>query len=289
MNNKTKPSDILFVDVKTVSKSKELEENTEEYELFSWKMRDRETDKELSYNKLSTLYHRKAPLYPVFSKIAIITVGYLKDNTLRIKNFTGEEEDIIKDFTKVCGSFLLLGLYNTSFSLPLLRKKAIQYSIFNGSAFDTKFSDIGEKPWTIGNKIIDIMDLWKGMSFLNDGLDDISYMLNHNDSVKTLRAYEKSLDFHKNGISNLLKTSNSDIVKMVKCYLTITGDNSNIETSIIKEIKEVVYKSELDKAVNTKTIDIDKVGEEIKKAKFSKKNLEIANSIVETVREYVES
>lgn len=279
-------SKILFLDVETVSQNKELDIDSKEYELFSWKMRNKDTSEELPSDELLKMYKLKAALHPAFSKIACITVGFVHDNKIRLKSFSGEEKDVIEDFIEMSGKFSLLGVFNAPFDIPIIRKRAAVHGIVANTPFHNKFSDIGEKPWTIGKKIADVMDLWKGIGFYVESLDELCYMLGIESPKDGLKGSQVSEAYYNGRIKDICVYNQADVRATIQCFLKLHNLDSDLEVLVTKG--NVGYASALDRAAITKTIDLEKIESEISNTKLTKKEKEVAESLTETVKAYVE-
>ena len=126
MNNKVRRQDLeklLFLDIETVRRNKELEINSKEYDLYAWKLRDKETSKLPPSNEVLEHYKLNGALYPEFNKIICITIGFIKGNTLHLKSLTGEQKEIIEQFYGILNStgFIPCGHNIIQFDLPTIR------------------------------------------------------------------------------------------------------------------------------------------------------------------------
>ena len=100
MNKKLKSVNIektLFFDIEVVRKSKILDINSREFELYQKKTRNKETDEFLSDDDAVMDYHKRAALKMGYTKIVSIGVGFVKGGEVHIKAIDeGTEEEIIK-------------------------------------------------------------------------------------------------------------------------------------------------------------------------------------------------
>jgi len=71
---------ILFMDIEDVRRSKELDINSREFELYRKKTRNRETDEYLPNDEVVKEYQKKGALKMCYTKIVCIGVGFIKDS-----------------------------------------------------------------------------------------------------------------------------------------------------------------------------------------------------------------
>lgn len=101
MNSKVRRQDLeklLFFDVETVRRNKELNINSKEYDLYAWKLRDKETSKLPPSEDVLKHYELNGALDPTFNKIVCITVGFIKGTTLYLKSLTGNKKILLNSF-----------------------------------------------------------------------------------------------------------------------------------------------------------------------------------------------
>ena len=81
-----KQEDIIFIDVETARGQDKIEEGTQLWE--SWKYKMRNTPLAESFDtkeqSLVELYNSKSPLYPEFLRIVTITIGAIRNNKLQL-------------------------------------------------------------------------------------------------------------------------------------------------------------------------------------------------------------
>lgn len=135
------------------------------------------------------VYLEKTPLMPEFGRVVCVSIGYIKDDNIKIESFINEnEEDIIfkvhKIFEKISNKTLygLSGFYIKGFDIPFLNRKFMQY----GLTIPKLFKSFGVKPWEMN--ILDLAEVWKSYGTLeNVSLDEMLYVLGI-DSPKSVMA-----------------------------------------------------------------------------------------------------
>jgi 3'-5' exonuclease len=163
---------IIFVDIETVKRVKELEEGTPLYDSFFYKMRYAEEAqrKDFSAYNLKALFDQKAALYPEFGKIVCISAGKIVQGKLRTFSFYGHDEhQILHDFNIWLAdraskdpNLVLCGINLKFFDLRFIYIR----SVVNGVVPVPKHIDLtGLKPWEVWTA--DITDYWKQTSPYN--------------------------------------------------------------------------------------------------------------------------
>ncbi len=150
---------ILFLDIETVPLFSTYDELPETL----MKLWDKKAER-IKRNEEDTpdqLYDR-AGIYAEFGKIVCISVGFIKEDEIRIKSFSGDDEKVVlKEF-----SGLLTKHYNSSdyflcahngkeFDFPYLIRRMLIQGIEIPAMLDLS----GKKPWEVQH--LDTMELWK--------------------------------------------------------------------------------------------------------------------------------
>lgn len=113
------------------------------------------------------LYER-AGIYAEFGKIICISTGILRNKTLWIKSFYGEnEKEILENFSDMLGKlkekniFYLCAHNGKEFDYPFI----IRRMLINGLNVPAILDLSGKKPWEINH--LDTMELWKFGDYKN--------------------------------------------------------------------------------------------------------------------------
>jgi len=162
----------LFLDIETVARVPNLEENTPLYDSFAYKMRYTEEAQRKGFTErdMIDLYASKAALYPEFGKVVAITVGKIVDEKIVLHTFRDvEEKDLLSKFMTALQkwviknpSLAICGVNIKFFDLRFLYIRSIVNEIVPVKGH---ISFTGFKPWEI--KVADITDVWKQTSPYN--------------------------------------------------------------------------------------------------------------------------
>lgn len=168
---------ILAWDIETAP----LEDFGTEHHMFStWKNRHRKEN--LSDTELIEKFNKEAGLYAEYSRIVCISCGFLHGEDCRLRSFVGTEEDIITNFLAMVdkfvatrGGIISLGHNIQNFDVPYLRKAFSKYKPM--LSFPKCLSDLGEKPWTIDDKMIDTLQTHKGLNYMFSSMAEVALHL----------------------------------------------------------------------------------------------------------------
>lgn len=285
MNSKVRRQDLeklLFFDAETVRRNKELDINSKEYDLYAWKLRDKDTSKLPPSEEVLKHYELSGALDPIFNKIVCITVGFIKGNTLYLKSLTGEQKTVIEDFYGLLNStgFIPCGHNIIQFDAPTIRLKAFESGV-NLELLADKYSDSQQKPWVIADNFMDTMEITKGTYYYNLSLDAMC-MLAGIDTPKddisgadVSRVYYESAD----GIGRISEYCKKDVKAVAELFCALQGKKGFIT--------EVVDKTEItieEQPILTKLFNTKQFNQEVKDYLL---NLKIAKKDKETVEKLV--
>lgn len=162
---------ILFLDIETVPVNDSYENLPEPFK----KLWDKKTEQLVRFERTlpdeqkspQSLYPR-AGIYAEFGKIICISTGILRNKSLRIKSFAGDDEAaILSEFSGMLlkateQKFHFLCAHNgKEFDYPYL----IRRMLINGIAVPSILDLAGKKPWEVNH--LDTMELWKFGDFKN--------------------------------------------------------------------------------------------------------------------------
>lgn len=243
MNQKIKNLDIekiLFWDLESVRANKELVPDSEEYHLYEHKTRNKETDEVLPQAKVIELYKRKAALDRTYNKIVCISMAYIAGGKINVKSITGNQKDIIKEFSNVLSKgFIPCGWNIVGFDFPVLRTKAFEEGIFDYAP--ERFNDAGKKEWAVteikyDTNMIDLMLLAKGTSYSNSSLAECCYTAKipspKNDGIEGSQVSEV---YYNEGVGRIQKYCERDVISCVHLLQWMRGEQLT---------QEIVYKTE---------------------------------------------
>lgn len=150
---------VLFLDIETVSQNKFYDELAEPFKNL-WDRKAQLLAK-TELDTPSSLYERAA-IYAEFGKIICISVGFLREDKIRVKSFAGDDEFIIlnefahlinKSYNK--SESLLCAHNGKEFDFPYISRRML----INGIPLPSILNVAGCKPWEV--KHIDTMELWR--------------------------------------------------------------------------------------------------------------------------------
>lgn len=247
-----KEEKLIFADIETVRKTENLDVDSEEFGIFSWKVRNKETDEELPSDEVIELYNRKAALYPAHSMIVAITVGaIIKGEKILLKTYRGDEADILRrfvdDMSANAGSTLVL--WNMAFDMPTIRKRFF-INRLKDYLPDTIGNDAMKKPWTLKG-LIDLMEVWKGISFHNESMNEVAWAMGLPSPKEDMKGSEVSAAFWDGRIDDIVTYNQKDVITLVNLYRVLTYKEP-IEEIIIRE--EVATTPVLEKIYTSKQI-----------------------------------
>jgi len=164
-------TNILFLDVETVSGKEKFEELNEEMR-YLWKLKAAQISRtpaaELDEETCAALYSDKAAIYAEFGKIVCISVGLIvKENDeyhIRLKSFKGyDEAALLAEFAELMNQYFndsskhfLCGHNLIEFDVPYICRRMVIHGIKHPSLLQLH----GKKPWET-KYLLDTMTLWK--------------------------------------------------------------------------------------------------------------------------------
>lgn len=228
MNTRIKNLDlekILFFDIETVPQNKDLDTNTEEFDLFRYKNRDKKTYDLPTEADTIELYNTTAALSPVYGKVVCISMGYVRNGNIYVKSLTGNEREILLAFFKALGSFDMTSGYNIlRYDLPFLRIRAYINNV--GYALPDKFSDTDQKPWDLTDRHIDTMDIIKGSGYNTFSLAEACYMFGIKSPKDDISGSDVAKVFYSEGVDRIAVYCNKDVIASVQLLCKLMGVNA---------------------------------------------------------------
>lgn len=222
---KINEEDILFFDIEVVRRSKELEIDSREFELFKKKTRNRDTDEFLDNEKVVELYERKAALYLGYGTIVTIGVGFIQKGETYIKDLTGNEEEIIKEFCVIAKKFKYVCGFNIlRYDLPQIITNGYRY-------FDVcevlpdRFITANKKPWELG-AVIDLMDVYKGTYFISPSLDEVLYNFGLKTPKDVIDGSDVSRVYWEEGVDMISTYVKKDVFSNVNLFKAMRFESS---------------------------------------------------------------
>lgn len=293
MNSKIKNlsiEKILFFDVESVYKTKDLEIDSPEYLAFQHKMREKSTDELMEAHEVLDMYKRKAPSYLTYNKIVCISVGMVsKDGVVRIKALTGEEKDIIEQFCNIANKFdYLTGVNLLGFDVPILTVNGARYFDMTEMLKDS-FSTSGKKPWEVKN-VICLMETFKGTGFINPSLVEMCLHFGIETPKDDISGADVSRVFYEedNGIERIAKYCNKDVFATINLFQAMRHKerfDSFVDAGVADNKKEEPkqYQTLLHELYETKMFNQvfkDKLKAQLKAKKIKKAEVETTKKLI---------
>jgi DNA polymerase elongation subunit (family B) len=165
----TRPQDILFFDIETVSSHKSFSEMSETMQAL-WQVKanafTRSFDEPMNLEQVSEFYEKKAAIFAEFGKVICISVARFAEEEsqlkLNVKSFAGDDEiAVLNDFSQMLNKRFnkdehrICGHNIKEFDIPYLCRRMSVHKL----PFPRLLNMSGKKPWE--NAHIDTMQYWK--------------------------------------------------------------------------------------------------------------------------------
>ncbi len=172
-------TNVLFLDIETVSNQKDYDSQSEEFQKL-WDIKSkqilRKYDEELEEGESKTLYPERAGIFAEFGKIVCISVGIVvrdpKTNQLivRLKSYADDDEaTLLKEFSELLNQYYknpnkhyLCGHNVREFDVPYMCRRLL----INQLPLPTLLNIAGKKPWET-KYMLDTLELWKFGDYKN--------------------------------------------------------------------------------------------------------------------------
>jgi len=208
---------VLFFDLEVARKSKELDVNSKEFELYQKKIRNKETEELLPDLEVVEEYRKKAALKMGYTKIVSIGVGFIKGEELHIKALEGTEEELIEQFCKIANSFdYVCGVNILGYDLPITVNNGMKYFDMTEILSD-RFITSGKKPWNL-DRVLDLMDIFKGTHYSNSSLDELCFHFGIDSPKSDLDGSKVSEEYWTNGVVKINKYVKQDVFASVNLF-----------------------------------------------------------------------
>jgi DNA polymerase elongation subunit (family B) len=227
---------LLFLDIETVPESSSFNELTEEKQLL-WEHKSKyQRKEEFSPEE----FYSRAGIWAEFGKIICISVGYFVEKedskTFRITSFSGDEENLLKDFKKLLqehfnqAKHLLCGHNGKEFDFPYIARRML----ILGIKLPYKLDLFGKKPWEIPH--LDTMELWKFGDYKH--FTSLKLMAN----VLGIPSPKDDMDgsmvrdvfYEENDLDRIVTYCELDVVTTAQVFLRLRGDELLVDEQIKK-------------------------------------------------------
>jgi 3'-5' exonuclease len=249
-------NNILFLDIETApnwEKFKDVPENIQKEWIYKFKYNEKAPVKpdveenanyrdpaymEIYLEFFSKLWEKQAGLYPEFSRIICISVGYLNGGTLRMKSMSQKNEgELLKDFCNTLAGFQsvnrfakLCGHYAKGFDYPFIAKRILINRLELPFILDT----YGVKPWELEN-LLDTQEIWKMGGYGSSGtLSSIAMAFGIPTPKDDIEGADVSRCYHNGEIERIVIYCDKDVVTLVNVFKAIRGEELLNELQIEK-------------------------------------------------------
>lgn len=168
------PTPLLFFDIECVRGEKVLPESGVLFDAWAYQRRK---ESETTYEQLSSSYEQFSPLYAEFNKVICASFGFVHNNVLNIKAFSGgDEKELLSQIVEFLSlehfnKYTLCGYASNGYDIPVLSRRMIASSLCLPATID--FSD--KKPWEVTP--IDLQKVWNMNGFYTASLTTVCYCL----------------------------------------------------------------------------------------------------------------
>ena len=231
----TNVESLLFFDIETAARNKELELDSKEFELFAWSVRDRVTGAVPPNNEVQELYKASAALKPEFNRIVCISAGFVKDNVAYTKTFKGDQKEIIKGFYDLVNSSNLVpaGYNIVSFDLPVVRLKALEEGV--SININDKYIDSQKKPWNMTDNTLDLMEVVKGTYYHGISLDNACYLAGVTSPKEgDVSGANVSSAYYSGKIDKICEYCERDVVATIELFMKLQDSSYKIDKVVSK-------------------------------------------------------
>jgi len=238
MLEKINIENILFLDIETVPMVASYNDLPEEYrklwdrkaEMLS--MNDRRTEKE---KQLPEELFSRAGIYAEFGKIVCISTGVIRNQSVWIKSFYGDDEkQLLIEFSEMLSKatgkkFQFLCAHNgKEFDYPFM----IRRMLINGVAIPSLLDLIGKKPWEVNH--FDTMELWKFGDYKNfTSLELLATIFGIPSPKDDIRGSDiASVYWEEKNLERIMTYCQKDVLTIVNLFLKFQGKDLLEESSI---------------------------------------------------------
>jgi len=225
---------ILFLDIETVPEKEAFEQLPQEaQELWAEKTTYRRKD-EFTPEE----FYERAGIWAEFGKIICISAGFFEKShglTLRVRSYTGEEENILRQFKELLETYfnrpkqVLCAHNGKEFDFPYIARRMI----IHGISLPSKLSLFGKKPWEVPH--IDTMELWKFGDFKHyTSLKLLAHVLGIPSPKEDIDgSMVREVYYEENDLERIVQYCERDVVTVAQVFLRLRNEELLREDQII--------------------------------------------------------
>lgn len=212
--------DCLFYDAEFVSANEDLAIDSQEYDLFQYRNRNKETGEFLEPAELKELYKQKAALTLGFNRIVTIGVGYVKDGQVRIKALQGTESELLQEFAKITNHFKYFVSYNgINFDAPSIVALSNKYFSVADLISDG-FNPSQKKPWEL-KQHVDLIEVIRASYYQGLSFELACYLYDIPSPKQKLQGSEVTKTYYSKGIEPILDYVSEDVFALVNLFQAV--------------------------------------------------------------------
>ena len=225
---------ILFLDIETVPEKEAFSDLPEESrqlwaEKTAYRRKEEFTPEE---------FYDRAGIWAEFGRIICISVGFFQQSeglTFRVRSYTGEEEDILREFKNLLETYfnrpkhVLCAHNGKEFDFPYIARRMI----IHGISLPSKLSLFGKKPWEVPH--IDTMELWRFGDFKNyTSLKLLAHVLGVPSPKEDIDgSMVRDVYYEENDLERIVKYCERDVVTVAQVFLRLRNEGLLAEDQIV--------------------------------------------------------
>lgn len=272
--------DCLFYDAEFVSANEDIDIDSQEYDLWQYRNRNKETGEFLEPAELKELYKQKAALTLGFNRIVTIGVGYVKDGQVRIKALQGTESELLQEFAKITNHFKYFVSYNgINFDAPSIVALSNKYFSVADLISDG-FNPSQKKPWEL-KQHVDLIEVIRASYYQSLSFELACYLYDIPSPKQELQGSEVTKTYYSKGIEPILDYVTEDVFALVNLFQAVRWEprfedyvdsTENLKPKSV--VEQLVQSKELTKGIQE---ELQKL---LQKKKISKKDREVLKDIL---------
>ena len=234
-------NNVLFMDIETAPKWQLLKDAPEEVRK-EWIQKFKYNDKcppkgcQEYEDFFSDLWIKSAGLYAEFSRVVVISMGFLtRDNTFRLKSYKDENErHLLDEFVTDLDSFCFANKYakfcahyGKGFDYPYLAKRLL----IHRRKLPYLLDNYGLKPWESVN--LDTWEIWKNGSLGNSGtLSSIATAFGLPSPKEDIDGGDVSRCYHNGELDRIAEYCERDVFTLLNVFKCMRAEEPLTEDAI---------------------------------------------------------
>lgn len=228
---------ILFLDIETVSSASSFDQLSPEWQDL-WVSKSRYYLTAEPLKSPAEIYSEKAAIFSEFGKIVCISIGFFKDENLRVKSFFGSnEKTLLSDFFELVNNYFnnpnlagFCGHNIKEFDIPYICRRAI----INGLSLPLILHLNNKKPWEIQH-LLDTMEMWKFGDYKHfTSLDLLASCLQLPTSKSDISGKDVGrVYWEEKDLPRISEYCMKDVILTARVYLKLKSGNNLLDNSIV--------------------------------------------------------